>query len=129
MERILKNSKMVQMLTQLQPLLSRRDTIGYVAARNYRILADSLTEYEKFRNDLIEKYGEHEKGENGEELPSICIRVTSPNFKMFTDELAPFNEMEHKVELMTLSFSEVVGNLSGEEILSIDWMLTDEEAT
>ena len=48
---------------------------------------------------------------------------------MFLEELAPYNDMEHKVELMTLPYSDAIGILSGEEILSIDWMLVDEEAT
>ena len=33
--------------------------------------------------------------------------------------------MEHVVELMTLKYGDVIGALSGEEILSIDWMLED----
>lgn len=129
MKKTLKNAVMVDMLMQLKPLLSHRDKIGYAAARNHRRLAECLTEYERFRNSLIEKYGEHEKGENGNELPSISLSSTSPNFKMFLSELAPYNEMEHEVELMELPYSEVIGNLSGEEILAIDWMLVDGEAT
>jgi len=120
---------MVDMMYQLEPLLSRRDKIGYAAARNHRRLADSLVEYIKIRSGLIEKYGEHEKDEAGNELPCITLSTGSPNFKMFADELAPFNEMEHDVDIMTLSYSEVIGELSGKEILAVDWMLTDEEAT
>ncbi|MEH2935822.1 hypothetical protein [Acutalibacter sp. JLR.KK004] len=127
MKKTLKNAVMVDMLMQLKPLLSRRDKIGYAAARNHRRLAECLTEYERFRNSLIEKYGEHEKDENGNELPSISLSSTSPNFKMFLSELAPYNEMEHEVELMELPYSEVIGSLSGEEILAIDWMLVDGE--
>ena len=127
MKKTLKNAVMVDMLMQLKPLLSRRDKIGYAAARNHRRLAECLTEYERFRNSLIEKYGEHEKDENGNELPSISLSSTSPNFKMFLSELAPYNEMEHEVELVELPYSEVIGSLSGEEILAIDWMLVDGE--
>ena len=81
------------MLNQLRPLLSHRDKIGYVAARNFRILGECLTEYETFRNSLIEKYGEEVKGEHGQ--TTIGIKVDSPNFQKFCDEMAPFNEMEH----------------------------------
>ena len=105
MKKTLKNAVMVDMLMQLKPLLSRRDKIGYAAARNHRRLAECLTEYERFRNSLIEKYGEHEKDENGNELPSISLSSTSPNFKMFLSELAPYNEIEHEVELMELPYS------------------------
>ena len=51
--------------------------------------------------------------------------MDSPNFQQFCDELAPFNEMEHEVELMMAKYDDAVGNLSGEEILAIDWMLED----
>lgn len=123
MKHSLKNSQMTVMLNQLRPLLSRRDKIGYTAARNYRILAESLTEYELFRNDLIEKYGEAGKDENGKSITQI--KMDSPSFKAFCDELQPFNEIEHEVELMAAKYEDTIGCLSGEEILSIDWMLED----
>ena len=55
----------------------------------------------------------------------IRSRWIPPNFQQFCDELAPFNEMEHEVELMMAKYDDAVGNLSGEEILAIDWMLED----
>ena len=123
MKKKLKNAQMVAMLNQLQPILSHRDKIGYIAARNYRILSECLTEYEAFRNSLIEKYGEETKDDRGR--PIIGVKVDSPNFKLFCDELAPFNEMEHEVEIMTARYEETIGCLSAEEVLSIDWMLED----
>lgn len=123
MKKTLKNSQMVFMRSQLTPLLSHRDKIGYIAARNVRILSNNLTEYEMFRNQLIEKYGEDGTDEHGR--PTKQIKVGSPNFQKFCDEMAPFNEMEHEVDLMTGKFKDAIGCLSGEEILAIDWMLED----
>ena len=57
--------------------------------------------------------------------PIIGIKVDSPNFQKFCDEMAPFNEMEHEVELMLAKYTDAIGCLSGEEILGIDWMLED----
>nr|DAG01981.1 MAG TPA: Protein of unknown function (DUF1617) [Siphoviridae sp. ctKRD15] len=119
----LKNSVALERLHSLKPFLSRRDKIGYVAARNYRFLSNSITEFETIRLSLIEKYGVEGKDERG--APTYTLKMDSPNFKNFCDELAPFNEMEHEVELMTAKYDEVAGNLSGEEILAIDWMLED----
>lgn len=119
----LKNSVALERLHSLKPFLSRRDKIGYVAARNYRFLSDSITEFETIRLSLIEKYGVEGKDERG--APTYTLKMDSLNFKNFCDELAPFNEMEHEVELMTAKYDEVAGNLSGEEILAIDWMLED----
>lgn len=123
----LKNSQMVERLHHLKPLLSHRNKIGYIAARNYRILTDQLTEYERFRQELIQKYGETDRGEDGSDLGTISIGIDSPNFKAFCDELAPFNNIKHEVELMTASYEDTIGCLSGEEILLIDWMLEDQE--
>ena len=121
----LKNSEMVVMVQNLRPLLQLRNKIGYIAARNFRMLSTALTEYEAFKHDLINKYGEPDKDESGNETGTISIKVGSPNFKAFCDELAPFNEMEHEVELMTAKYEDTIGCLSGEEILLLDWMLED----
>ncbi len=124
MKTTLKNSSMAEMLQQLQPLLSHRDMIGYVVARNFRVLSNSLTEYETIRRGLIEKYGTEEiDPKTGQ--PVVSIKIDSPNFKKFCDELAPFNEMEHEIELMVAKYKDAIGCLTGEEILSIDWMLED----
>lgn len=123
MKQKLKNAQMVGMLNQLRPILSRRDKIGYVAARNYRLISECLTEYNAFRDQLIKKYGEETKDEDG--LPIVGININSKNFKAFCDEMSPFNEMEHEVELMTAKYDDVIGLLSGEEILALDWMLVD----
>lgn len=123
MKKHLKNSQMAEMVHQLRPLLSHRDKIGYIAARNYRILGESLTEYEAFRNSLVQKYGEESKDDHGQ--PIFGVKVGSPSFKAFCDEMAPFNEMEHEVELMTAKYEDVIGCLSGEEILAVDWMLEE----
>lgn len=125
MKKRLKNSQMVDMLHHLQPLLSHRDKIGYMAARNYRVLSDSLTEYEVFKRNLIEKYGKPDKGEDGIDLGTISLKIGSPEFKAFCDEMAPFNEMEHEVELMIAKYTDTIGCLSGEELLAVDWMFED----
>ena len=125
MKKVLKNSEMVMMLRQLTPLLQYRDRLGYVAARNFRILSNTLTEYDRFKTELIEKYGEPDKAENGAELPTVSIQIGSPNFKKFCDEMAPYNNIEHEVELMTAKYEDTIGVLSGEEIVGIDWMLEE----
>lgn len=125
MTKTLKNARMAEMLHQLAPLLPRRDRIGYAAARNFRALSDSLTEYHAFRNGLIEKYGEPDTDEDGNVLPTVSIKMGSPGFKAFCDEMKPLNETAHAVELMTIPYADVVGVLSGEEILAVDWMLED----
>ena len=121
----LKNIQMDQMINSLQKVLSHRDKIGYYAARNYRILNDSLIEYHNFKNSLITKYGTTDVDSNGNELQTISIKVGSQNFDDFLKELEPFNNIEHEVDLMIAKYEDAIGCLSGEEILAIDWMLED----
>lgn len=119
------NIKMEMMMETLKPLLPHRDKIGYIAARNTRILNDTLTEYFAFKRDLISKYGEPDKDENGKETGTVSISPTSSNFNNFLKEFDTIKNIEHNVELMTIPYEEVIGLLNGEEILELDWMLTD----
>lgn len=125
MKKKLKNIQMDQMLNSLRSILSHKDKIGYYAARNYRLLEDSLIEYQNFKNSLIAKYGTTDVDADGNELQTISIKVGSENFDKFIEELEPFNNIEHEVELMIAKYEDAIGCLSGEEILAIDWMLED----
>lgn len=116
---------MEMMLETLKPLLPHRDKIGYIAARNTRILNYTLTEYFTFKRDLISKYGEPDKDENGKETGTVSISPTASNFNDFLKEFDTIKNIEHNVELMTIPYEEVIGLLNGEEILELDWMLTD----
>lgn len=120
-----KNLEMEKMLETLKPILPHRDKIGYVAARNTRILKNTLTEYFAFKQSLIQKYGEVDKDENGKELHTITVHPDSPNFKLFSEEFDTIKDIEHDVELMTIPYEEVIGLLNGEEILKLDWMFTE----
>lgn len=125
MEVKLSNFKMEIMLNNLKPLLKFRDKVGYVAARNTRVLAETLTEYLAFKRELIKKYGENDVDEHGTDLGTISINSNSEKFDTFAKELEKIRTIEHTVELMTIPYDEVIGVLSGEEILNLDWMLDD----
>lgn len=120
-----KNVQMEMMLEKLKPILSHRNKIGYIAARNTRILNDTLTEYLTFKRELISKYGEPDKDVNGKETGTVSISPTSPKFCEFTKEFGTIKDIEHDIELMTIPYEEVIGVLNGEEILELDWMLTE----
>lgn len=113
------------MLEALKPILPHRDKIGYVAARNVRILNDTLTEYFNFKEELIKKYGELDVDENGNEIGTISLKPNSDKFDCFMKEFDKFKDIEHDIELMTISYDEIIGLLNGEEILSLDWMLVE----
>ena len=108
------------MMMSLHPLLPHRDEIGYVAARNTRILRDALTEFLMFKNELIRKYGELD-----EKTGDITILSGTPSFDKFKEEFSKYTNIEQEVDIMTVKYDVVIGLLNGEEILAIDWMLED----
>lgn len=119
------NFKMEIMLAALKPILEKVGEVGYVAARNTRFLNNSLIEYIKFKNDLIRKYGEDDLDENGKSKGTISVNKNSPNFDAFFKEINEIGTIEHEIEIMTLKYEDVKNVLSGNEILSIYWMLED----
>lgn len=112
------NAKMLEMMESLRPLLSHRDKIGYFAARNTRILGDSLTEYISIRKQTICKYGTENKGE-------FTLKIGSPEWEKFCSDMAEFDSIEHEISVYICSYADAIGSLTGEEILAADWMLED----
>ena len=119
------NQQMESMVDALQPMLERRDVIGYAAARNSRILRTELTEYYGVRDELVEKYGEEETDEDGNATGHVSLSFESPNFPKFVEEIGRYSTISHEPEIYMLKYDDVIGKLTGAEILSIDWMLED----
>ena len=108
----LMNVEMETMLGQVQSVLGHVDKVGYVAARNTRLLNTALTEYFQIKQEPTGR---------------IVVTPKSEHFKEFEKEFSEIATIKHEVELMKLNYNEVIGILSGEEILKLDWMLEDEE--
>lgn len=120
-----KNIEMQHMVESIGKYLDRKDMLGYAAARNTRILTSELMEYENLRDSLIEKYGEPVMDESGKPSNSISIKPDSPNFANFLDELGQFAGIEHDPKIFKINAEHVIGELSGSEIMEIDWMIED----
>lgn len=119
------NKEIVEKLQSLRPILTQRNAIGYIAARNSRTLKEALTEYEQFEQDAIMRYGTADVDENGRPVGTTSIRPGSDGFQKFIEEMVPIQNIEQTVPIMVAKFEDVVGVLSGEEIFAIDWMLED----
>ena len=117
MQRI--NAELVDLLDTLTPHLGRRDLIGYVCARNYRVIGDAVADYVDVRNSLLREYGEVR--ENG--MP--YIEPSMPRYAEFIERYEPIASVAQDVAIMPLKYTDVVGQLTGEEMLEIDWMLED----
>lgn len=116
----LKNGEMEIILNNLQPILAHRDKIGYVAARNTRIIKDALTEYLEFKRELIKKYGTVD-----ETSQTVSINPDSEHFKEFVEEFDKIKDVEQEINIITIKYDEIIGLLNGEEILDLDWMFEE----
>ena len=114
------NLRLEDMAYSLKPALEQRNKLGYIAARNARVINTALTEYYRFKEDLIRKYGKPD-----EKTETISIRPGDSNFPIFAKELSEVGSLKQEVELMTTSSEDVIGILNGREILALDWMLTE----
>lgn len=121
-----KNIEMEQMVKALEPLLGRTDMIGYAAARNTRILNDEMTEYLTRRDELVRKYGDPETDENGNLTGLHRLFIGSENWKAYESEITEWALIEHEPNLMKIKAEDVIGKLSGTEILRIDWMIKED---
>ena len=119
------NSEMEQMIGSLAKQLDRKDVIGYAAARNTRILREEISEYAKLRDELVVKYGEPDLDDDGNPTGSVSLSFTSPKFADFSDELSRFATIEHEPNLFKLKFEEAIGQLSGSELLELEWMFEE----
>lgn len=119
------NIEMEAMKLSLEPLLERRDRIGYAAARNARILDGQLQEYSAFRDELVRKFGEDELDGDGNPTGRMTISQASPKFGDFLAEVEKIAKIEHEPDIFRLKYDEAIGELSGTELLAVDWMFED----
>ena len=120
-----KNIEMERMIATLRPYLDRTDKIGYAAARNTRILRSEAQEYFDRRERLVEKYGSPQLDDDGNPTGLIELRFDSPDFPKYAKEIEEWALIEHTPSLYRLKYEEAIGQLSGTELLEIDWMFED----
>lgn len=125
MDKAYKNIEMERMIDTLKKYLDRTDMIGYAAARNTRLLTTEAQEYLDRREELVRKYGKPETDENGNDTGRVKLSIHSPEFADYEKEITEWALIEHTPKIYKISAKEVIGKLSGTEILAIDWMLEE----
>lgn len=116
------NFEMDGMRSSLQPLLEMRNVCGYAAARNYRILSDELTEYDQRKREIMLEIGEREVVD-GKETGRLYV----PNERVgeYLERMKSYGEVRHSPQLMRVKWDDVVGVLSGNEMLTVQWMFEE----
>ena len=86
----------MQYLMMLSNMPAATGKVGYAIYRNISLLADATKEFQKMRDDLINKYGDDGK-----------INEKSPNFGKFITELTPLLEIECEVSFFMIDEDEM----------------------
>lgn len=119
------NGQMSVISDALEKYLDRKDKIGYACARNYRKINDASLEFLKIRESAFKEYGEQEIGEDGKPTGAVFVDVKSENFSKFKEAVDAYVDIEHDVDVMMLKYDEAIGNLTGKELLELDFMFED----
>jgi hypothetical protein len=118
------NEELRQKLETLQPLLQRRDLIGYAAAVNAHRIGDAIGAYMRIRSDLINEHGVPRTDEDGN-IVGYSVIVGTQEHAEFQRELAEVAGITQDVEIMTVPLERACGELSGDELLQTWWMFEE----
>lgn len=118
-----KNSEMDSMIQSASPFLERRDLIGYAAARNVRVLMDAAREYLMRKEEIVREHGRPELDGDGNPTGNYTMDVEGNEDAV--RELASYGDIEHEADVFKIKYEKAIDRLSGNEILSIDWMFDD----
>lgn len=122
----LTNFQMEEYVNNLESFLDRNDIIGYAAARNTRILTEASSDYGRIKMQLLRKYGSPVKDEHGNDTDQIKITSDDEHFYEVAEQINLSGNISHEVTIYTISPNVVASELTGREILLIDWMLDEE---
>lgn len=116
------NAQLEAMANSLAPVLKSRTLVGYKAAVNMRSIMDAIADYAAFKDELIHEYGTELKDESGN-VVNFAVTPSCDGYQEFLERLGEVSEIERDVEIMKATPEDVIGVLSGEEIIAIDWMM------
>lgn len=120
------NRQLEAMAKSLGPVLKSRSLVGYKAAVNMRAIMNALADYTDYKDSLIREYGTEIKDDDGN-VKDFAVTPSCDGFQDFLHKLNEVSDVEHDVQIMAATPDDVIGVLSGEEIIAIDWMMEHEE--
>lgn len=116
------NKQLEAMANSLAPVLKIRTLVGYKAAVNMRAIMDAIEDYMTFKDGLIREFGTEVKDESGI-VVNFAVTPECEGYQVFLSRLGEVSEIERDVDIMKATPDDVIGVLSGEEIMAIDWMM------
>ena len=119
------NYTMEQYVEILKNFLDRKDIIGYAAARNTRQLNTANLDHARIKLDLLNEYGTPKKDEYGNNTNELVLTSDDDNFELVKKRLDISGNTKHDVVIYTITYEDVINELTGNEILLIDWMIEE----
>ncbi len=119
----LTNQQMDMALNVLQEISTKTSgKLGYIVAKNMRILANELVEYNKIKDETIKEFG------SPDDEGHYSIKVDSPEFKQFVAKMQEYADIETDVNIITIDPELIYStDITGAEINAILFMINDEE--
>ena len=95
--------------------------LAYAVAKNLRKMTNELVEYQNMNNETIAKYG------TLDDQGRYSIRIDSEEYLKYYKDMKDIQDMECDIDIQMVS-PDVIENseLNAQEILAIDFMITEE---
>lgn len=98
--------------------IHEKGKLGFTIAKNMRRLGDELREYFEKRDELIQKYGKKQEGDQ--------YRIPPESAQKFVDELKEYDEIEFDFEPQMISENDFcAGDLTSDQMYELYWMVTE----
>ena len=95
--------------------------LAFAVAKNLRKLSNELVEYQNMNNKTIAKYG------TPDEQGRYSIRIDSEEYMKYYEDMKEIQDMGSDVDIQMVNPETIENsNLNAQEILTIDFMITEE---
>ena len=122
-----RNDEIAAMVDACQKHLNDTGLLGYACARNARLLTLATLEYAQRREKAVREFGTEVLDEDGN-VKGYTINRDSEAWDRYQEQMAAFDAIEHEVDVFKVKASKLVGEVSGRDMLALDFMLDwDEE--
>lgn len=117
------NAQMAHYLDLCEQHVDHTGLLGYACARNSRMLMNACKEFIITRDKLLKQYGTPELDDEGNETGRVTISQGSNHWDDLLAELNPIESIEHEVEIMKVEAEDVMDQLTGREMLELEFMI------
>lgn len=118
----LRNDQLAAFEETCERHLGDKGVLGYACARNARMMTFANAEYIQARAAAIRRHGDEVRNDKGR-VTGHTISPESEGWDAYREEMAPLDAMEHEVDVVRVPAVDLIGELSGAEMLALDFMI------